>query len=227
MFISQEHKEYFESKDSIEKVEAHGDFFIEDYPSSTYPYVKFPVEFPHEIMLEEYNKVKHLLIEHQNRNSNVNPNEICYANGWYGLTIHGLGPDKLEGNKAYGVDSTDSYRWFFEEELSSTISFIKSLPYTNFMRIRYMIMKPRSYILPHTDYNHMWLSPLNLSITNPDGCRFAFAGYEDVPFKPGIGFLMNIGRQHMVYNDSDEERVHMIIHGKLNSDFINSIASSL
>lgn len=226
MFINDDHRKYFTDRDSIEKLPANGTFDIETPASSTYPYIRFPIKFPHEVMYQEYLGIKEHLVEHTNRQSNISSNEICYASGWYGLTIHGLSPDKLEGNQAYGA-TLDEYQWFFEDKIPQTISFIKSLPYSRFMRVRYMIMKPRSYILPHTDYSHMWLSPLNLSITNPEGCRFAFTGFDDVPFEPGVGFLMNIGYQHMVYNDSDEERVHMIIHGTPTPGLIKLISDSL
>lgn len=226
MFINEVHQKYFTELDSVEKKKVTGEFNLKRPSESTYPYVKFPIEFPHEIMYREYLDIKEHLVEHTNRQSNISNGEICYASGWYGLTIHGISPDRLEGNQVYGA-SLEDYQWFFEDKLPQTISFIKSLPYSNFMRVRYMIMKPRSYILPHTDYPHMWLSPLNLSITNPEGCRFAFTGFEDVPFKPGIGFLMNIGYQHMVYNDSDEERVHMIIHGTPTPELIKSVSDSL
>jgi hypothetical protein len=226
MFINETHRKYFTDRDNLVKKPVSGVFNLEDYPSSPHPYVKFPIEFPHEMMYQEYLSVRDMLVEHTNRQYHLNEGEICYANGWYGLTIHGLAPDKLEGDQAYGETFTN-HKWFFEDLLPGTINFIRKLPYMNIRRVRYMIMKPRSYILPHTDYPHMWLSPLNFSITNPEGCRFAFTGYEDVPFKPGAGFLMNIGNQHMVYNDSDQERVHMIVHGTLIPEYVKVISDSL
>jgi hypothetical protein len=48
-----------------------------------------------------------------------------------------------------------------------------------------------------------------------------------VPFKVGRGFMLDIGREHIVVNDSNEERYHIIIHGRPTAVITNLIKESI
>ena len=93
---------------------------------------------------------------------------------------------------------------------------IKSIPgYQAYDRVRYMYLEPGGYITPHNDYSHNKLGPLNISLNNPEHCYFKMIDDNAyVPWKPGKMIKMNVGHQHAVMNDTDEVRVHMIVHGQ-------------
>ena len=81
-----------------------------------------------------------------------------------------------------------------------------------------MLLEPGGYIEPHQDRKdtEKRLSVCNISLNNPDGCKFVFKDHGIVPFEnKGSAFLMDISNVHAVHNDSDQPRIHMIIHYEL------------
>jgi hypothetical protein len=54
-----------------------------------------------------------------------------------------------------------------------------------------------------------------------------FKDIGTVPFKVGRGFMLDIGREHIVVNDSNEDRYHIIIHGKPTLAITNLIKESI
>jgi len=40
-----------------------------------------------------------------------------------------------------------------------------------------------------------------------------------VPFAPGKSLLLDVGNTHAVYNNSEEDRYHIIVHGKITKEF--------
>ena len=84
-----------------------------------------------------------------------------------------------------------------------------------------MRLAPSGYISIHDDdpnnYKKVWA--LNLAINNPKDCEmhfwnddYQYAGM--VPWAPGKAFKIRIHWKHMVMNNSNEVRYHMIIHGE-------------
>jgi hypothetical protein len=90
-----------------------------------------------------------------------------------------------------------------------------------------MRLKPGGYIMPHVDGPGKIFGPVNLPLTQPQGCRFVFKDIGTVPFKPGHGFMLDIGREHCVVNESNEDRYHIIIHGRTTNDMDTLIKQSL
>ena len=85
-------------------------------------------------------------------------------------------------------------------------------------RVRFMLLEPGGYIEPHQDRGdkEKRLSVCNISLNNPQGCKFVFKDHGIVPFEDkGSAFLMDISNVHAVFNDSNEPRIHMIIHYEL------------
>lgn len=135
--------------------------------------------------------------------------------GWSALTLHGLDYDKTENFDQYGHTDESKYRWTEVcDYCPYIISMIKSLPFSSFGRVRIMKLAAGGYIMPHVDGPGRIFGPLNLALTQPTGCKFVFKDVGVVPFKVGRGFMLDIGREHIVANDSDEDRYHLIIHGK-------------
>ena len=84
-----------------------------------------------------------------------------------------------------------------------------------------MRLAPGGYIMPHTDGLGRIFSPLNIAINNPKGCYFVFKDKGIVPFEDGAGMVLDVGRKHIVINNSEETRYHVIVHGHYNNDFFN------
>jgi hypothetical protein len=76
-----------------------------------------------------------------------------------------------------------------------------------------MLLEPGGYILPHEDVEWKQLSAVNLAINNPPGVNFVMENWGTVPFVPGTVNMLAVGNKHMVYNESYEDRFHIIVHG--------------
>ena len=59
----------------------------------------------------------------------------------------------------------------------------------------------------------MCIRDSNFAITNPPGIEFAMEDAGLVPWQPGDVRAIDIGRLHAVKNTSNENRIHMIVHG--------------
>ena len=76
-----------------------------------------------------------------------------------------------------------------------------------------MRLAPHGYIMPHSDNKDRTFGPLNIAINNPNKCHFVFENIGIVPFYSKKGFILDVGRKHMVINMSNEYRYHIIVHG--------------
>lgn len=148
--------------------------------------------------------------------------------GWAGLTLHGLDYDKTENFDRYGHNDESAYRWTEVcEYCPYIVNLIKSFPYSRFGRVRIMQLAPGGYIMPHVDGPGRIFGPLNFALTQPEGCRFIFKDYGVVPFKVGRGFLLDIGQEHIVVNESNEYRYHIIIHGQQTAGIFDLVKESI
>jgi len=82
-----------------------------------------------------------------------------------------------------------------------------------------MKLDPGGFIGVHCDNKKSDVWATNISINNPKGCEmhfwtknFAYAG--KVPWKDNISYNIRIGDYHCVFNNSDQVRYHMIVHGE-------------
>jgi hypothetical protein len=168
-------------------------------------------------IIAELSAVHDLFVEHR-----AEDKIASYGHeGWYSLTVHGIDYDKTENYDRYGFSSEQeaNYKWTSVcDKLPLTKNLIDSLPFKDYGRVRIMRMRPRGYIMPHTDGSGRIFGPFNFAINNPEGCEFVIEGHGVVPFKQGSGFLLDIGMKHAVLNDSEEHRYHIIIHGKLTAN---------
>jgi hypothetical protein len=136
--------------------------------------------------------------------------------GWSAITLHGINSTATENYEQYGYDSEEAanYHWTDICELfPKSVKFLKSLGYTKYSRVRIMKVKAGGYIMPHVDGPGRIFGPLNVAINNPDGCGFYFKDWGQVPFSQGKGFFLDIGNEHIVWNNSSEDRYHFIVHG--------------
>jgi hypothetical protein len=180
----------------------------------------YPVQFDfdYSLFLEECQNVDDLYFNHRSQDRKKG-----YGHeGWQSLTLHGIDKHKTEHYTKYGFTSLDEagYHWTDAcDRLPNLCKFLKSLPYTKFDRVRIMRLAPGGYIMPHTDGPGRLFGPLNIAINNPEGCHFVFKEKGIVPFKAGNGMVLDVAREHIVINQSNEARYHIIVHGHYAPDF--------
>lgn len=164
------------------------------------------------------------------------PHREDYGHGWKSLTIHGLDED-TQSLGQYGNDrnkTLDELEWTWVADKCPTVKkFLTDVWPAEFLnRVRFMLLEPGGYILPHQDRpdSQKRLSVCNISLNNPEGCEFLFKGHGKVPFSDqGSAFLMDISNVHSVWNRSNTPRLHMIIHYELGHrirDFFYVLRSS-
>jgi hypothetical protein len=182
-------KEYFESNDKC---------------------LELDIPFPYEQMLKEAKALRHRFVEHRGGE----------ARGWLSLTLHGHGEQKTGTWKEYGyknsVEASKDLHWTDAAyKCPATLNFLKNhFPCEKFGRVRFMLLEAGGYIGMHTDSQSgtRLLENINLSLNNPEGCIWKWQdGDDDVFMEPGNAYAMNISYHHAVYNNSNEDRYHMII----------------
>lgn len=198
--------------------------FPTDLWKSNWPWAPIVKNVDQDIIKKELERLEYFFVPHREKDK-IN----SYGHeGWSAVTLHGLDYDKTEHYDQYGHTSEKFYKWTEVcEYCPYIIDLIKSLPYRSFGRVRIMKLSPGGYIMPHSDGPGRIFGPVNFALTQPEGCKFIFKDYGVVPFKVGRGFMLDIGIPHIVVNDSNENRYHIIIHGNPTPEMINLIKQSI
>jgi hypothetical protein len=166
------------------------------------------IDAPYAKMLQEAQSLNHRFVRHR---------ESQQHQGWQSVCIHGMSAEHTTYPEAYGLDSkTVKYDWTdIQDQCPVTVEFFKNVfPYESYQRLRYMLLEPGGYILPHHDFatNHV-LNAINISLNNPDDCCLV-SEFGTVPFKnSGSIFAFNNHYQHAAFNNSTTARYHIIVHG--------------
>lgn len=161
---------------------------------------------------------------------------LDYGVGWKSLTIHGLDED-TQSLEQYGDnrrETLDKLDWTWVAEKCPTVkTFLTDVWPAEFLnRVRFMLLEPGGYILPHQDRpdDQKRLSVCNISLNMPEGCEMLMKDFGRVPFEDsGSAFLMDISNIHAVWNRSNTPRIHMIIHYEMGHrirDFFYVLRSS-
>lgn len=169
-------------------------------------------------MYNEANSLSSHYVPH-NQAATFDKDKVYNIKGWHSLCLRGLSSVHTEKPSTYGyTDDTAPYRWTDIADFCPTIvNFLKNkFDYAKFYRLRIMKLDPGGYLFPHRDTdleenNH--IKQINLVINNPDGCDFCIDNIGRLDTKPGKMFKMNLFYKHAVYNNSDQPRYHMILHG--------------
>ena len=173
-------------------------------------YVKMNFDVPVGPILREYNEVKDSL--------NLQRPEYDHKD-WHAVTLYGYGSDKTKSHWEYRQKGVKPFVTDIGEKCYGTLNWVRSLPYTRIDDVRFLVIKPGGYIAKHIDVlEHNWLDPLNISLTYPEGSKFIL-NEKPVPYEPGVSIVLNVHYEHYVENNSDQERVHLVVHGKKNKDF--------
>lgn len=185
---------------------------------SKLPWLKLDIEFPYEKMLNEAKNLKDEFVAHRSE-------EQIHGykhNGWSSLCIHGISPKHTNFYGTYGYDSNEETPYTWTDVATAcpiTTKFFKEIfPCEKYYRVRFMLVKPEGYIAPHNDYQTNKLSPVNMALNQPKNCLFKMAKHGIVPFKKGEAYLLDVGNIHAVYNKSNEDRYHIIVHGRYGSN---------
>ncbi len=210
-------KDFFKDKETpIGKFDSSTIDYASLNRKSQTPYVELTkLNFNAESAFGEYEKSKIEFFKHPRGDQNK---------GWYGHTLFGWG----ENNTLHYLENKDLKR---EPTWSESIGFfpyikrfVESLPYDSLFDVRLLLIQSGGYIAPHKDFNSMRLDPLNIAIRYPDDCFFKIENFGYIPYQSGKGFVVNIGYKHSVVNLSNQDRLHLVIHGKKSKDFYQVLA---
>lgn len=176
------------------------------------PWLKLSIDVPVQDIYNEYKNCEDLIVKHRNNDKWANLTHT----GWHSATLYGVSTQTTTAsNEAHGW--TD-----LAIQCPITVDWIKK----NFIinestgRIRFMVLKPGGYILPHVDREEKGLGEINVAITQPKGCTFRFLDKGNIPFKAGDAFIIDTSNRHLVWNDSEETRLHIILHTKTSDKII-------
>ena len=193
--------------------------FLKHRPSRDYivnetnlAWLQLSMPVPVEQILAEFSRVSNLVVDHRSEDRYSNLSNV----GWKSLTLHGVSHDVTTASNATHTWTDIAERcpvtvgWLKEHfEIDSTTG-----------RIRFMILEPGGYILPHQDRDQQGLREINIAITNPAGCTFRFLDRGIIPFEPGTAFIIDTSKRHFVINNSNQSRLHMIVHSTLKPGII-------
>ena len=168
--------------------------------------LRLPFPMPFEAMLAEAKNLRECFVPHRQKEANC---------GWYSLCLHGLSSVHIGPHDRYGfVDATAPYGWTdICKFCPVTQNFLQSFGYRWYHRVRFMLLTPGGYIAPHADSSVDRLEAVNIALNNPVGCEFVMADAGIVPLTAGVAMMLSLSRQHSVWNQSDEDRYHVIVHG--------------
>ena len=201
--------------------------------SSGWPY--FPVTLPnapYSEMLKEAKALETLFNPHR---IDVDIPSEYNNRGWSSLCLHGESWNKTDHWASYEENKFKTqkdiiYDWC--EEITqlcpiTTKYFKEQFPYVSYDRLRFMYLAPGGYIQQHVDRDTSLLSPINISLNNPEGCIFRMKDLGDVPFSDNGGAcLVDISNPHSVWNNSDIPRIHIIVHGIQSQEFNDVVYNS-
>ncbi len=168
------------------------------------------IDAPYKDMLAEAQALKSMFVSHRS--------DEGQHQGWSSLAIHGIGATKTNVAENYGLDSkTATYDWTeIQHQCPVTVKFFKEqFPYRWYARVRFMLLEPGGFVMPHQDHHTSFLGgAVNISLNQPDGCKLVNT-HGTLPFKDsGSMFYFNNHYPHCVYNNSDTDRFHVIVHGE-------------
>jgi hypothetical protein len=135
--------------------------------------------------------------------------------GWESICLWGLSSTHIASHSKYGEDNfTANNKWTdMAAYFPATVKYVKSLNYHRLSRVRIMKLRAGGFIKPHTDRDKFVGGALNISIYNPEECKFFVDGKGYLPFDKSFAIYPNTGFVHCVVNDSNEDRYHIIVHG--------------
>jgi hypothetical protein len=188
---------------------------------SKLPWLKLDITIPTDFILDEIKKIQNLLIPHRE--------DYNEHSGWESFCIHGRGYAYTREDEKYNTTLPD-YHWTDEAVslMPFTVNYFRTQwPGSCYRRIRVMKLAPGGHITVHKDSDDSRLTAINIAITQPAECYFVIEKFGRVPFSIGSAFWLDLSNRHVVFNDSDQDRWHIIVHQETNqTEFQNLVAKS-
>ena len=183
--------------------------------------IKLKTSIPYNDMLKEAAALREFYVYHRASGDH---------RGWRSICVHGISTVHTANHDRYGFINPElaPYDWTDISKFCpiTTEFFRDTFGYDSYERIRFMLLEPGGYILPHADVQHKKLSPINIALSNPIGCEFVMEDWGTVPFEPGSINMLAVGNTHAVYNSSNEDRFHVIVHGVRGDAWYRNIIDS-
>lgn len=181
---------------------------MKEYYHSEGRYLKLDISLPYKEMCAEAFALLDKFSPHRG-------DEDSY--GWESLTIHGLGWNKHENYNAYGYkkgkDASNDMFWTeIADACPVTTNWLKEIfPCNKYGRVRFMLLRAGGKIALHSDSSIKLIENINVALNNPVGCKWVWRDGEEIIMEPGGVYAMNLHYDHSVVNESNEDRMHMII----------------
>jgi Aspartyl/Asparaginyl beta-hydroxylase len=142
------------------------------------------------------------------------------SQGWSSCCLHGLAVDKTQTADNYGYKEYHAPYQYTDLAYKCPVitDFWKNqFPAERYTRIRFMKVAAGGYIDWHNDGSIpadidplLSILPINLAIIHPKNCNMELEGHGVVPWSEGKIIMLNISKNHAVFNRSSKSRVHMI-----------------
>lgn len=182
---------------------------MKEYFETTAKFLKLNIPFPYEEMLKEAKALKDRYVAHRGDESD--------HKGWKSLTLYGLGDQLTETWEDYGYksggDAAKDFIWTQSaHDCPVTLDFLKNhFPSKKYGRVRFMLLEAGGFIGMHNDSKRPLAENINMPLNNPKDCIWHWGNGEQLFMEPGIAYAMNIHYEHAIYNNSNEDRYHLII----------------
>jgi hypothetical protein len=164
------------------------------------PYKQVDIDVPVEPMLREYVRIKHLLSPYRD---------------FVGFQVYGH--RWVEGEP--GITETSWPRL-----LPNTMSWISEIMDLGSQKgiVAFQVMQPGGRLPTHRDKTTRGFldGSVNVALTNPAGCGFVFEGFDPVPMRAGIAFMIDNSFLHHTYNDDEKDRIHLYLQGNFNPRYV-------
>jgi hypothetical protein len=181
-----------------------------DYFVSDAKYVELDFDLNYRSMLEEARALKQHYITHRQGSYD--------HQGWRSLVLHGWDESQSGHWRDYGYENIEqvvkNLHWTgYADRCPITTDFIKNhFPSKLLGRVRFMLLEAGGHIGLHTDSSVPLLENTNISLSNPRECDWQWGDGETLFMQPGKTYVMNIHYPHSVFNRSNEDRYHLIVH---------------
>ena len=178
-------------------------------------WLELDMQVPYVDMIREWEGVKH-------RATKWDRGDAWHGmetHGWKSLTLHGLSADSHERQPS----GASMNKW---TEIADQCPITKRFLESNFHissssgAIRFLLLEPGGYIVPHRDQKDEGLKFCNIGIDVPEGTNFYMENYGNMPYKSGSCLIWDHSIKHWVVNDSDRPRLHMTVIAHVRDDVL-------
>jgi Aspartyl/Asparaginyl beta-hydroxylase len=184
---------------------------MKEYFETTAKYLILDIPVPYTGMLNEAQALKHRYTDHRGEEKHQ---------GWKSLALYGLDEHLHENWEDYGyatpAEAARDFKWTAAaKECPITMDFLQNtFPCKKYGRVRFMLLEAGGYIGMHNDSKSgiRLTENINIPLNNPKECIWKWGdGSPDLFMQPGNSYAMNISYDHAIYNNSNEDRYHLIV----------------